>query len=383
LTLILAAASGVLALGPAVRLALYQHDHPTVSVSDPRLWPAPLAKPVVSPGTRRPDIYVLIPDDYARLDVLRRYFRYPDSSFVAALKRRGFVISPQARTPYSDSEMNIAAELNMGYLDGLGRILGSRSQDVRPVKRLIQDNRASRLLSSLGYRYVHLDTDEVTFAGSNPHISRFAPPDSFANLWGHNTALRLFGGALGFDTHATNDRFRHSVRSVFAQLDALPRLPGPKFVVFHTLLPHDPYIFGSDGQAITFPGHTDDSLGSRLGMRYYLGQLRYLNGELLRTIDAIRARSGTPPAIVLQSDEGFQAASSTFGEATMQQIRVKGLLALSLPGLKGVRAPQPPTTVNTLRYLLNRYFGTHYPLLRAASYPELDFPYQFEEMRVK
>jgi hypothetical protein len=48
-----------------------------------------------------------------------------------------------------------------------------------------------------------------------------------------------------------------------------------------------------------------------------------------------------------------------------------------------MRVPQPPNTVNTLRFVFNRYFGTHYGLLRSASYPELDLPYQFEEMRVK
>jgi len=60
----------------------------------------------------------------------------------------------------------------MDYLSGLPRILGEKSQDVRPIKTLIQDNRAARLLKPLGYRYVHLDTDEVTFAsGQPPHIA--------------------------------------------------------------------------------------------------------------------------------------------------------------------------------------------------------------------
>jgi hypothetical protein len=85
--------------------------------------------------------------------------------------------------------------------------------------------------------------------------------------------------------------------------------------------------------------------------------------------------------IVLQADEGFQADEGTFGEAAMQHIRVKGLIALYLPGAKSA-LPEPPNTVNTLRFVFNRYLGTHYPLLRTASYPELDFPYQFEGMRV-
>ena len=36
-----------------------------------------------------------------------------------------------------------------------------------------------------------------------------------------------------------------------------------------------------------------------------------------------------------------------------------------------------------LRFVFNQYLGTHYPLLPTHSYPELDYPYQFEEMRVR
>jgi hypothetical protein len=379
LTWVLGAAALVLVVNPVARIAIYHANHPGISVSDQRLWRTHLAPPV----KRGPDIYVLIPDDYARPDVLRHYFRYDDARFLHALEQRGFVVSRQSRSPYSDSEMNIAAAVNMDYLSGLRKILGAKSQDVRPVSKLEADNRAARLLRAAGYRYVHLDTDEVTFDGGNPHISRFAPPDSFANLWLKNSVLRLIGGPFGFDDSARNERFRDSVRKVFSQLEAVPREPGPKFVLFHTLLPHDPYVFGPHGEAVTFPGHSDNDLGSRLGMRYYLKQLRYLNGKLLAAVDAILAGSKRPPVIVIQSDEGFQASDQTFGEAAMQQIRVKGLIALYLPGARKAAAPGPPNTVNTLRFVLNRYLGTHYPLLRSASYPEQDFPYQFEQMRVR
>ena len=45
--------------------------------------------------------------------------------------------------------------------------------------------------------------------------------------------------------------------------------------------------------------------------------------------------------------------------------------------------PGPPNTVNVLRYVFNEVLGTHYPILPSHSYPETDYPYQFEEMRVR
>ncbi len=64
-------------------------------------------------------------------------------------------------------------------------------------------------------------------------------------------------------------------------------------------------------------------------------------------------------------------------------MRVKGIGAFYLPGTAKARLPQNLNTVNSFRFLFNEYFGTHYPLLKNVSYPELDLPYQFEPMRVR
>ncbi len=377
----LGVAAVILTLSPALKVASYQHRNPVVRVSDPRLW-ATDRLPAPRTTAKRPDIYVIIPDDYARADVLKRYFHYDNSAFAAQLRRRGFTISENARSPYSDSESNIAAALNMGYLDGLRRVLGKRSQDVRPLKRLMEDSRASRLAKSLGYRYVHLDSDEVTFSAGNPDISSVATPDSYPSLWLRKSVLREVGGRFGFDDGAQDERFRRNYRSSFSRMSSVPVGRGPKFVVFHTLLPHDPYIFGARGQSVTFPSTADEVIHSRLGMRYYLPQLKYLEGKLIETVDAIRRRA-KDAVIVIQADEGFESGDKTFDEATARDIRVKGLLALSLPGVRGVRAPRPPNTVNTLRYVYNELFDTRYSMLPSKSAPDGDFPYEWENLRVR
>lgn len=380
---VLAVAGAVMTLPQIVAVVRYQMDHPSVSPKDPRLWPTALPAPERG-STALPDIYVIIPDDYARDDVLLKYFNYDDGPFLAELEQRGFRISEQSRSPYSDSESNIAATLNMDYLSRFPKLLGEDSEDVRPVKRVIADSRAARLATQAGYRYFHLDTDEVTFARGNPDISSLAPPDSFANLWLRKSLLRSIGGPLGFSTSATNARYRESIRHVFAQLRSLPTAGGPKFVVFHTLLPHDPYVYRSNGETELFEGDTDASLSSSSGRKAYLEQLEYLNSQLLQTIDAIQARASRPTAIVIQADEGFQAEPDVFGEAVMKDIRVKGMLAMLMPGIPAASGlPDPPNTVNSLRFVFNNYLGTNYPMLPSLSYPEGDLPYQFEPMSVR
>jgi hypothetical protein len=381
LTVIAGVAAAVMTLPRVADIAIYHANHPSTGASDARLWPTALEKPVLPSGTRPPDIYVLIPDDYARADVLRRYFHYDDSGFIRQLEKRGFVISQQSRSPYSFSELNMAATLNMDYLTNFPQVLGKNSQDFRPAKRVIQDSRASRMLKALGYHYVHLDTDEVTFAGRNPDISPLASPDSFANLWMQKSILRRVGGTLGFNRPATNERFRKSVRSVFSELGALRQEAKPKFVVFHTLLPHDPFIFGARAEPVTFPAGADHT--GRPGMAYYLRQLQFVNRKLLEAVDQIFAHAKTPPVVVIQADEGFEVNPDVFGEAASRDIRVKGLSAFYLPGRRRPAVPQPPNTVNTMRFVFNQYLGTHYTMLRSASYLEGDRPYVYEEIAVK
>jgi hypothetical protein len=121
----------------------------------------------------------------------------------------------------------------------------------------------------------------------------------------------------------------------------------------------------------------------KIGMRYYAKQARYIETKLLEAADRILARSKEPPIILIQADEGFEASEEDWGEATVRDMRVKGIAALYLPGTGNVRPPEKLNTVNTLRFVFNRYFGTRYPLLRNASYPELDLPYEFKEVPVR
>ena len=371
----------IILVTPVYKTVTYRLDHPPVRVSDARLWPSALQEPAAS--SKRPDIYFIIPDDYERPDVLKKYFRYDDSAFVKELEKRGFVMADGVRSPYSKSELNMASALNMDYMSRLPKVLGKSSQDVLLVRKMIEDSRASQALKTLGYRYTHIDSDNITFAADNPHISPLAAPDNLTYLWLRDSVLRLVGGRYGFNDAATNERFRKSVGSAFDQLEASAEGPGPKFVLFHTLMPHDPYIFGARGQSVTFPDHSDTGHSSRNGMQYYVRQLQYINTKLLEATDAILAQSKTPPIIVILADEGFEARPEDFGEAVVQDMRVKGLGAFLLPGRAKARLPQNLNTVNTFRFLFNEYYGTHYPLLRNASYPELDLPYEFEEMRVR
>ncbi len=375
-------ASAYLVLFSVVQIGFYRTLNPPVSVTDARLWSAPLADSAIDEGESLPDIYYIVPDDYARTDILKDSLGYDNSQFIHELEKRGFVIAEQGRSPYSDSESNMASALNMDYLTQFAVVLGAESENSLMVTQVLSDNRASHFLETLGYQYIHIDSDNTTFAGNNPSISPIAAPDNLYYLWLRASILRAFGGKFGFNDAASDERFRQSVLAAFDRLETTPETPGPKFVFFHTLIPHDPFVFGPQGESVTFPNPTDERLGSRVAIPFYIGQLRFSNQLILKSIDEILAHSKSPPIIILQADEGFQWSPETFGEQAMLDIRLKGLTAIFVPGRDVSGLPQNLNTVNTFRYLFDLYFGTNFGMLKNASYGEGDFQFQPVELHV-
>ncbi len=374
--------TAVLTLVSVVEIGLYRIQNPPVSASDARLWSTPLENPVLTASETLPDIYYIVPDDYARTDVLKEYLGYDNSQFIHDLRNRGFVIPEQGRSPYSDSESNMASALNLDYLNRFEDVVGAESQNSLIVTQVLEDNRASHFLNALGYQYTHIDSDNTTYAGDNPSISPIAAPDNLTYLWLRASSLRTFSGPVGFSNDASDERFRQSVLAAFDRLKAMPQIAGPKFVFFHTLIPHDPYVFGPQGESVTFANPSDDRLGSQPGIPYYVGQLRFSNQLLLESIDVILAQSKSPPIIIIQGDEGFQSNAQTFGEETMQDIRLKGLNAFYVPGKDMSGLPQNLNNVNTFRYLFDLCFGTHLAMLENVSYAEGNYLFQPQKIHV-
>ncbi len=365
-----------------LQIGFYRIQNPPVSVSDPRLWSTPLEKPITSGSEPLPDIYYIVPDDYARTDVLKQYLGYDNSQFIRELENRGFVISEQGRSPYSNSISNMASALNLDYLNNFANVLGENSQNTLMVTQVLEDNRTSHFLETLGYQYIHIDSDHTTFPGENPTISPIAAPDSMTYLWLRASLLRAFGGEFGFNDAASDERFRQSVLSAFDRLKATSKIPGPKFVFFHTLIPHDPFVFGPDGEKVTFPDPTGTRHDTQEGIPFYVAQLRFSNQLLMESIDVILANSDTPPIIILQADEGHEVSEETFGIEITQDIRVKGISAFYIPGKDVSGLPQNLNIVNTFRYLFDLRFGTHFGMLENASYRDGDFLFQPVELHV-
>lgn len=355
----------------------------------------PVAQPSVreSPGR---DILYIIPDRYARADVLEEVFDYDNSPFLDHLEGLGFQIQDQARTNYPKTALALGASWNLNYLDDL--LPEDLPQDEwEPAYDLLADHLLGRVLTDAGYEYIHVPTwfGGTRFAITADELLRYDHLSEFQRVYRTETAFddyslleRIGPGssAIAATPHAvTNDPIPYTrglelhqynnTTYQFEQLDRLAATPQgrkPRFILAHMTMPHGPFIFEADGSLVP-----TDVAASRTREDNYRRQVTYLNERLTGMIDALLSRpEDQQPIIVIQADEGpdpreRQIVGKSFDwlQASDEQLQMKYpvLSAMYLPGVD-VDVPEEFTDVNTWRFILDTYFGTDLGLLDNRSY---------------
>jgi hypothetical protein len=208
--------------------------------------------------------------------------------------------------------------------------------------------------------------------------SSFVPLNKFERFLLTDTPLEPLTNAYSLKLPIPNyDTHRSRVLNKLETIKTVPDdVSGPKIVYFHVVVPHPPFVFDADGNAVTpnrpysiadgedYPGSADEY---RSGYRQ---QLIFLNKEILQVLDAILAKSPNPPIIVLMGDHGPASMfSSDMENPGCLRERTHNLYAVLLPHhQKDGTAYASMTPVNTFRVIFNTYFGTDLPLLDDATY---------------
>lgn len=314
-----------------------------------------------------PDIYYVIFDRYASATALREAYGFDNSPFTRFLTDRGFYVAEESRSNYLKTAHSLASALNLEFINHLAERVGRDSDDWLPLYALLQDYRAWRFLKAQGYEFVHVGSwwqPTVRNANADLNVNLSTLPE-FTSVWYQTTLLYPLGVHLGgYDPR--REQWRR-IRYELDQLAGLPARPRPKFVFAHLLIPHDPFVFDSDGSFVS-----SETAAARGETVNYLNQLRFTNARLTELIDRLLQGSRTPPVIILQGDEGpfpkryeDDEAGFDWTTATREELRLKtGILnAYYLPGADRSALYPSISPVNSLRLVFNLYFGTNLPLL--------------------
>ena len=205
-------------------------------------------------------------------------------------------------------------------------------------------------------------------------------------LFFHSTYVHTAVVEAGISVGGLMDVRRQQWERVHQQLRLIAearRRARPVFLFAHFLLPHDPWVFGPEGELLPL-----QVTQARSRTENYVNHVRFVNRAVLRLVDALLTERDRPaPVIVLQADEGpfplrYEADVVRFDwrQATREELREKfGILnAMYLPGATGDLSPSI-TPVNTFRTIFSKYLGADLERLPDRSYVSVGNlkPYQF------
>lgn len=323
-----------------------------------------------------PDIYYIILDAYGRQDVLMDMFGYDNSSFLDFLESRGFYVAECSQSNYGQTMLSLTSSLNYDYLDALTSKLTADTDQRAPLRALGQYNRTRSFLESQGYNIISFATDFPVSEWKDADYFLNPPPigmDNFEIMLAQTTAWRI---PMDMTDESPEKRsaewYRHRTLFALEQLEEdVPDISGPKFVFAHLVIPHHPFVFGPNGEALTYETSGVPEFGEYSVK--YPDQVTYINKRIEKLVDHILESSPNPPIIIIQGDHG----PAPFGG---MERRMQILNAYHLPDdAQGLYPTITP--VNTFRVIINKYFNQDLPLLEDRSlFSEYDIPYNYVEI---
>jgi hypothetical protein len=305
-----------------------------------------------------PDIYLVVLDEYAGRTALKEQFGYDNSVFEGQLEQRGFHVVDESRSNYNFTPYSVASLLNMNYpvLD----MKAGNPGNIHHCYNLIGNSSVVGFLQKQGYRFYNHSIFDFREApafrrnGFLPSGTRFITSQTLLSRVESDLRADLLTGKLKLNALLKPVTYEHlhNNRAILSKTEELAaqRLPSPKLVYAHLMMPHYPYYFDSSGRELPFEELTSEGSHNKSN---YVQYLRYCNGRILQLVDRIMKNSPAPPIIILVSDHGFRS----YRQQQDRSLYFMNLSAIYLPSKNYSRFYNGLSNVNLFRVILNQQFG--------------------------
>jgi hypothetical protein len=366
-------------------------------------------------GQANPDIYYIILDSYTRQDILQDVFDLDTSEFTSGLEDLGFYVAQCSQSNYGHTSLSLTSSLNMEYIQTL--LQGVPEKDfnywLRPnfrhsqIRTYLEKRGYITIAFYSGYHWGEWDDADYYFPVDSPPQAQSCPViriEPFEELLADTTLVRvisdvnptwdgqledqIYGAcqnlsqiwarlsgvpdnssvtpqpAPNFSFGASHQLHRENVLSVLETLPNIPKIPGPKFVFVHVILPHPPFVFGPNGENIdleTGRNMDDPKVAEEVYRTGYPDQVQYADKRMLDILPLIIENSSSPPIIIVQGDHGLVSYGSL-------KDRMSILNAYYLPQGGETELYASISPVNSFRVIMNEYFNENLPLLPDVSY---------------
>jgi hypothetical protein len=310
-----------------------------------------------------PDIYYIILDEYAHSDLLQKYLNFDNSEFLNFLSEEGFHNSPITYSNYARTTVSMPSILNAEYVHLNLEQYGVSTLTPNLVTYLTFENKVMAYLKLKGYTiYTHNSGHWPTtqFSNSDYHLC-----DDVNNLNSGLVPLYMRTTMLNpIHVQFFAGDYRERILCIFSELSDIPNKndDGPKFIFAHIMLPHQPYVFGENGEPIQ--SKAINKLNWDWSQERYLGQLKFANQKLQEIIPKL-LESDNEPIIIIQSDHGMRHGLDDWDNPTKDFLEKRhgSIKSYYFPGGVKNLLFENTTAVNTFRIIFNQYIDPNIELL--------------------
>jgi len=309
----------------------------------------------------KPDIYLIITDEYAGFKELKEVFNFDNSHFIGQLKARGFHYINDSKSNYNATIFSIASMFNLNYLN-----LNNDSitlQKILNCGTLLNQNALVMILKNNGYTFYNHSFFDVSY--QKKQIRHLYFP-IFEELFTSQMLLKRIKRDVGYH-FMSKEKIELAAKRNIINDSLIENLTintitqkSPKFVYTHFTMPHHPYFKNSDTNnqyydKMTFAPQQDKNS--------YLSYLQFANKKLLNLIDHILTKSTKQPVVILMSDHGWQQ----FEKITDKNYHFMNLNAIYLPEKNYRHFYDGMSNVNQFRALINTIFHKDLPMLKDST----------------
>lgn len=302
-----------------------------------------------------PNIYYIIPDEYAGFDSLKKYYNFDNKQFQDFLNKKQFYVVPNATSNYCYTAMSVNSSLNMGYVD----YFPIRNLEDENALNHILDNNLIKLLKAYDYDSVIIVNEWHLLKGENKAL--FKKWDKVLNpieINPMNETILFRQTLLRFVlSNYIKTEMRKERHKAFNFLDDFSQIKKnkPQFVYFHILMPHNPCIFDENG-------NTPINTGVDFYKYLYVRQIKYTNKLIENSINNI-LKNDNNAVIIIQSDHGSRDRRFSKKEPN---VKYNNLTAIYIPEKYRDKVKLYPTItpVNIFRVILNPILNLNLKLLK-------------------
>ncbi|MCX6251667.1 MAG: hypothetical protein NTX61_13055 [Bacteroidetes bacterium] len=317
-------------------------------------------------GKSYPDIILLLLDEYASIKTMKEEWGYDNSAFGLFLKEKGFFIAEESKSRFDKTLTAMPSLLNLDYVD-------KNSTDVELYQKY-NNNYLFNFFDKIGYKIFFLDAfsrSQHTLKLNNIihiyyediDIEHGYRLDEFSKLIANQSMLSPFIYLFeGTKTNVFYEVNKYFFNYIYNYPLTTKTIKQPTFLYTHFNCPHLPYVFDRNGNFTENPTNYWEygSVDKIVLKKLYLEQYIYLTKRISNIVSKILETSKNEPIIIIQSDHGPRS-SSVGVESEVQHYRVFNAVYFPDGVYKNLYNSIAP--VNTIRVILNKYFGEHYKIL--------------------